>query len=98
MVEYFVILGHFLMLGHLKKVRPFLDKQAYIIFYHLHINFQAIVDQYQENKDTKYADFDVSFPPRDAGTSIKTVFTARTEIMFWEVALCFHLSIMVKNK
>ena len=67
MVEYFVILGHFVMPGHFKMVRQrsFLDIQAYMIF----------IDQYQENKDTKYVDFDMSFPPRDAGTSIKTGFT-----------------------
>ena len=64
-VEYFVILGHFVMLGHFKMVRqrPFLDNQAYMVFYHLHFNFQANVDQYQENKDTKYADFDMLFFP-----------------------------------
>ena len=64
-----MILGHFVMLGHFKMVRqrPFLDNQAYMIPYHLHINLQAIVDQYQENKDTKYSDFDMSFAPAMLG-------------------------------
>ena len=69
MVEYFVILGHFVMLGHFKMVRqrPFLDNQAYMIFYHLHNNFPAIVDHNQENKDTKYAYFDIKFFPAMLG-------------------------------
>ena len=55
MVKYFAMVGHFVMVGHFAMVgqRPFIANQADVILYHLHSNFQVIMDQKQENKDTK---------------------------------------------
>ena len=55
------------------------------------------MNPYQYNKGPKMLISKCNFLG-NSETSIKTVFTARTEKEFWEMAQCFHVSIMVKSK